>query len=751
MSPPVTFRLRLASVVLTALLATASSAAAQERPDAAPAGAVDRTPLESVRGAGLVLDSGTLQVGTERVALVGVDALPTSLDEGVAAAQLLADLVATDDVTCEVQGYDSQGTVLARCGAGDISDLGEALIRSGLARIRPDELEEARLSDRYEQALDDAQELDLGIWAHNDAGLPNQATSRLFPQPAADASARLASAQDTATLGPEARAAAERASDANETVAAEPPATPRPTVAAAPTPTPLPPAPSIQEPYPLPPPSQRVVQLASVPDTLPEPIQELLEDTAPAPDAPVPPPSTIEDFAAGSLVESGAADAPDSVRIADAAPAFSAPPGLEALPSPTAPVLLIVDQDSGTAEPLVIATPTSAAQPQPTQLAGLDDEATEESAAETAPSPTAAVTPAPTPTTAPTAVPTPAPTPEPAPTPTATPEPTPTATPDPIATVEPTPSPTPTEDAAVEPQPSATDIVVARVDPTPTATVEGSSSTATAAAAPTAEATADPDTAAAAAPTEPRASATVAELVVPHTAETPALTVTTGPITLAVPPTPDPNALPAPPSWWPESLGAVWRVLAGLVDLVERFQGLILGAMLLIAARRIARSLQREAELSAQLAEDRHQRDKEERTLGVLTALQAETNALVYELSSRADIARLAAHGLPDDITGALHTLRVRMPSIFDSWAEIGALGYRTASSVRVFASSMSGIDLRLSTLEFAAYSRATADELMREFGAVSDLFDQAAQDARTLKEQLQDVIGSTLRRSKAL
>lgn len=90
-----------------------------------------------------VLDGDTLHVDGQRIRLDGIDApelSQTCLDAqsrpwdcGQAARLRLAALVWGVRVACSPQGQDRYGRTLAVCSAGDIADIGAALVREGLA------------------------------------------------------------------------------------------------------------------------------------------------------------------------------------------------------------------------------------------------------------------------------------------------------------------------------------------------------------------------------------------------------------------------------------------------------------------------------------------------------------------------------------------------------------------------------------------------------------------------------------------
>jgi endonuclease YncB( thermonuclease family) len=87
-----------------------------------------------------VIDGDSLKVDGENIRLTGIDAHQTCRDSqarewpcGQAAKARLAELVSKGQVTCAGHRHDIFGRTLAVCSAGDIPDLGEILVREGLA------------------------------------------------------------------------------------------------------------------------------------------------------------------------------------------------------------------------------------------------------------------------------------------------------------------------------------------------------------------------------------------------------------------------------------------------------------------------------------------------------------------------------------------------------------------------------------------------------------------------------------------
>jgi len=115
-----------------------------------------------------VIDGDTLRAAGERIRLSGIDApelSQTCRDAhgrewqcGRAAKARLVDLVSRGSVACSARGRDRYGRTLAICSAGDIADLGEALVRDGYA------VDYRRYTSDYLAAEDEARAARRGIW-----------------------------------------------------------------------------------------------------------------------------------------------------------------------------------------------------------------------------------------------------------------------------------------------------------------------------------------------------------------------------------------------------------------------------------------------------------------------------------------------------------------------------------------------------------------------------------------------------------
>jgi endonuclease YncB( thermonuclease family) len=119
-----------------------------------------------------VVDGDSLRLGRESIRLKGIDApelRQTCLDDagrewrcGQAAKSRLAALAAAGAVSCTARGHDRYGRTLATCAAGDVADLGEALVREGLA---VDYGGFHSLFSGYSAAEREARAARRGIWA----------------------------------------------------------------------------------------------------------------------------------------------------------------------------------------------------------------------------------------------------------------------------------------------------------------------------------------------------------------------------------------------------------------------------------------------------------------------------------------------------------------------------------------------------------------------------------------------------------
>lgn len=110
-----------------------------------------------------VADGDTLDIAGQRIRLTGIDAPEwdqtcTTADGstwacGQAATDRLRQLVRGTQITCEPQGHDRYGRLLARCRVGT-TDLAETIVRDGLAIA----------TDRYKPAENEARSARRGLW-----------------------------------------------------------------------------------------------------------------------------------------------------------------------------------------------------------------------------------------------------------------------------------------------------------------------------------------------------------------------------------------------------------------------------------------------------------------------------------------------------------------------------------------------------------------------------------------------------------
>lgn len=88
-------------------------------------------------------DGDSLRVDGKKIRLIGIDApelLQTCRDEhgrewtcGRAAHELLSRFASLGKMTCASSAKDRYNRTLARCSAGDVADVGEAMVRAGYA------------------------------------------------------------------------------------------------------------------------------------------------------------------------------------------------------------------------------------------------------------------------------------------------------------------------------------------------------------------------------------------------------------------------------------------------------------------------------------------------------------------------------------------------------------------------------------------------------------------------------------------
>jgi endonuclease YncB( thermonuclease family) len=115
-------------------------------------------------------DGDTLTIGDVAIRIAGIDAPEyhqscTGANGrqwlcGQAARTRLAELIAPGEVRCAVEATDKYHRRVARCAARGTADVGEAMVRAGLA-ISP----AMRGQARYADAEDSARAAKRGIWA----------------------------------------------------------------------------------------------------------------------------------------------------------------------------------------------------------------------------------------------------------------------------------------------------------------------------------------------------------------------------------------------------------------------------------------------------------------------------------------------------------------------------------------------------------------------------------------------------------
>ena len=211
-------------------------------------------------------------------------------------------------------------------------------------------------------------------------------------------------------------------------------------------------------------------------------------------------------------------------------------------------------------------------------------------------------------------------------------------------------------------------------------------------------------------------------------AETPAAAAPAAPAPAAVPAAPTPAAAPVEPAL---PAGLLWlAALSGILIAVALPASVWLG----IWGRRRLQSSKNAA------IERKSAADRADRAQAYAIALQAEINALTLSLSTRADLARVAAQQPLEEVRRSLPSLMTRVPDLCLAWADAGLIGRRAAFTLRQLAVRIGEISERLQVLDAVAKNGSDrpaqrGDELQ----ALAAEFDGAAQDARLVKELLQE------------
>lgn len=154
-------------IALMGLMAAATHLLPEQGHDSGPARTA--VPNRTVAAVSVrVVDGDTLVTQDGRIRLAGIDApelSQTCRDAnarawscGQAAKERLAALVAQGEVTCSGHAKDRYGRTLAVCAAGNIADVGAALVRDGYA-VNYD-----RYTSDYKSAERDARAARRGIW-----------------------------------------------------------------------------------------------------------------------------------------------------------------------------------------------------------------------------------------------------------------------------------------------------------------------------------------------------------------------------------------------------------------------------------------------------------------------------------------------------------------------------------------------------------------------------------------------------------
>lgn len=151
----------------------AAGAFAQEVPPAIPVEPVEAQPLappasREFAGPAVVLDSMTIVVGGEVLALYGLQRFGTDWRAEASARAALDGLLLNVDLECIEAGRDRHRRLLAVCRAAEF-DLGEAMLGAGMALVdrsitrQPDA--DTTIADRYDSAERAARAGSAGLWA----------------------------------------------------------------------------------------------------------------------------------------------------------------------------------------------------------------------------------------------------------------------------------------------------------------------------------------------------------------------------------------------------------------------------------------------------------------------------------------------------------------------------------------------------------------------------------------------------------
>ncbi len=134
---------------------------------AALAGAVAPPVVAEVSGSARIFDGDTIEIGTLRIRIHGIDAPERDQDCaagdggtwrcGTEAASRLTQLLRLGDPVCEGRERDQYGRLIATCRVGE-TDLGAQLVSEGLAWAY------RRYSKDYVDLEDAARESGIGIW-----------------------------------------------------------------------------------------------------------------------------------------------------------------------------------------------------------------------------------------------------------------------------------------------------------------------------------------------------------------------------------------------------------------------------------------------------------------------------------------------------------------------------------------------------------------------------------------------------------
>jgi len=153
-------------------MALAVSVQAQESIEAVPVEPVEAQelappPPREFSGTAIALDSATVRIGDQTLALYGLSPFRADWRAEAAARAALDDLVRDVELHCTEAGHDRNRRLLATCFAAEL-DISEAMLGAGMSRVDRDVTwgsnADAELAARYDAAERAARDASAGVW-----------------------------------------------------------------------------------------------------------------------------------------------------------------------------------------------------------------------------------------------------------------------------------------------------------------------------------------------------------------------------------------------------------------------------------------------------------------------------------------------------------------------------------------------------------------------------------------------------------